>query len=600
MPDQTLCFQFVYLIQLTQVRKIKPIILEQVEKYFKINLNERLYFKLIRENDTFKEYFIRKLDEHVNFKEFHQILYRKSQIFERIEIAQDDKIGTLQIFEINQHCFIKNLIQTFYTCYTFTCSTAAISYQFDNKTFVLDDEPIDYIVNGFTKYRIKQRYLLSYQGKNIVFKIVLNKKLFIRNGLENFLIQLHEANKFPKNMQSLTHVQGINQEGFRQLYTYTFLHVKRLASPYRSNCTRNFEFLNKARCEDKLSRDYFSSLLFGNYYPFKRSYDNLSLGLNLQYFFYQYNSDTLDKITADCLIKTSLDKCEEYIYYIFSNLALPCDEMILQLMVPINANYLCADRPKLALSEYLLKGLSIVNFWFGFTIVQMLFNLHDDVGVLFKRTVKHKDRDKNQIILKNQLNNFNNKPKDNLIDRLFRSNKKCKSSDDCLLNSYLDNLAINRAILLRNLQNNNWIYNPLTYSEMKQDDDLIFKRFNNNFQNSKNLDLNKIVNKAANKRMRNDQITNVIKDEIDKNEIDDKVNRLNDSHLSNRNEDNQKVVDDQFTLVKHKVRMPIKKSKLSKWALIKNFLKKNLINRTEDENNVKIDHSPITKPSAIS
>lgn len=540
LPDQTLCFQFVYLIDLESLKKVKPVVLKEVERYFKIKLNEKRYFRLIRDNNTFKEYFIRKLDEHVSYSEFHEVLFRKSQIFERIVVAYNDKIGDLQTFELHQHCLIKKLIKTFYACYTFSCSRVKVRDHFDNKTGILDDEPqSEFGVKGFVKFKIKQRYLLSFMGKNVVFKIFLNRRTFLKNGLRSFRMSLHEANTFPRHIESLIHVVKIKREGFRQLYTYTFLHVKRLKAPYKSNCTQRIEYKIRRECEDKHSKDLFNSLLFGNYYSREVKYDNLSLGLNQQYFFYKYNRQALENITVECSIRTSLDQCDEYIYYVFTNLALPSDKMILQLMVPINANYLCEDRPKLNLSEYLLKSLSIINFWFGFTIIQMLFNLHDDALVLYKKTVVvGVGRDKDYLIMsKDQQENHDgdyygedqngerkelvgNKAnyqldivKDHRFDRIELRNRKNKSSksgffgklfrlnksedniNDYLMQTYLDSMARNRAILYRNLQLNNWIYNPLTYSGSVANDDLA-PELKSSFAANKTVDLNTLVRRA--------------------------------------------------------------------------------------------------------
>lgn len=114
------------------------------------------------------------------------------------------------------------------------------------------------------------------------------------------------------------HVQQIRPEGFRQLYTYTFLHVKRLKAPFKSNCTQRIEYKVRRECEDRHSEDVFNSLLFGNYYSREAKYENLSLGLNQQYFFYKYNRQALENISVECSIRTSLDQCDEFIYYIFS------------------------------------------------------------------------------------------------------------------------------------------------------------------------------------------------------------------------------------------------------------------------------------------
>lgn len=173
------------------MKKVKPVVLKEVERQFKIKLTEKLYFRLIRENSTFKEFFIRKLDEHVSYSEFHEVLLRKSQIFERVVVAYNDRIGELRTYELHQHCLIKKLIKTFYACYTFSCSRTKLRDHFDNHTNILDDEPQDeFYVKGFVKFRIKQRYLISFMGKNIVFKIFLNKKTFRKNGLRSFRVSI--------------------------------------------------------------------------------------------------------------------------------------------------------------------------------------------------------------------------------------------------------------------------------------------------------------------------------------------------------------------------------------------------------------------------
>lgn len=245
------------------------------------------------------------------------MLLKKSQIFERIVVAYNDKIGDLQTFELHQYCLIKKLIKTFYACYTFTCSRQKLRDHFDNRTHILDDEPqSEFIMNettNFQPFRIKQRYLLSFMGKNIVFKIMLNKDTFRKNGLRSFRVSLHEANTFPRHVESLIHVQPIRRDGFRQLYTYTFLHVKRLKAPYKSNCTQRIEYRIRRQCEDERSKELFNSLLFGNYYSREPKYDNLSLGLNQQYFFYKYNRAALENISVDCSIRTSQDQCDEYV-----------------------------------------------------------------------------------------------------------------------------------------------------------------------------------------------------------------------------------------------------------------------------------------------
>lgn len=585
------------------IKKIKPIILDQVEKKFKIRLTEQLYFKLLHGNNTFKEYFVRKLDEHVNFKEFQQILFKRSEIFERIEVNYNNKVGNLQTYQIHQHCFIKKLIKTFYACYTFSCSKSPLTDHFDNESLILDDEP-DYILKGFTKYKIKQRYLLSYLGKNIVFKIHLNKTTFVRNGLKDFLIQLHEANTFPRPLESLSYVQQVNSKGFRQLYTFSFLHVKRLAKPFKSNCTKPIEYKIRKECEDKHSAEKFNSLIFGNYYSGNnRTYDNLSLGLNLQYFYYKYNWQILENITENCSIRTSSDKCDEFMYYIFANPPLPNDDMIIQLMVPINANYYCQDRPKLELSEYLLKGLSIVNFWFGFTIIQMLFNLHDDVVELFKKTViiKHKDdnymiekdkkvneeidqetgkeMDKHEISLIDQTNVKLKKSKNGLINKLFKSAKD--DEHDYLINYlneiYLDNLALKRAMLYRNLQLNNWIYNPLTYANYKGDLDLEFNEIGNDdlIYRKPKLSDNKELSKV---KFKDEEIEMNDKGHLEDNQlILRKTNNLDQNQSSDQSKDEFK--DELSNHSKNDQTMPI-----NRWTLIKKFfVKKNQIKDEKDE-----------------
>lgn len=165
---------------------------------------------MINENGTFKEFFVRKIDEHVNFKEFHKILYKKSQVFDRIEVQFADKVGHLELYEIHQHCLIKSVVKTFNMCYTFTCSKTPLNNQLNNRTLIEDENIDEYEIANFTKYTMEQRYLLSYLGKNIVFKIHLNKRLFIKNGLKNFFMQLHEPNTYPRNLASLAHVQEIN------------------------------------------------------------------------------------------------------------------------------------------------------------------------------------------------------------------------------------------------------------------------------------------------------------------------------------------------------------------------------------------------------
>ena len=599
-----------------QVRKIKPVILDEVEKYFKIRLDESVYFKLLK-NDTFKEYFVRKLDEHVNYKEFRQILIRKSQIFSKFDVSNNDRIGYLLPNQIHRHCLIKQLIKTFYSCYTFTCSIEPLNEETDNSTEILDHES-EYRVEGFAKYTIKQRYLLSYIGKNIVTKIHLNKTTFLRNGLKTLEMQLHEPNTYPRRLESLIHTIEIIPDGFRQLYTYTFLHVRRLLAPYKSNCTQRVEYKYRRECEDLLSRQNFDSLLFGGYYSVNGSFDNLSLGLNLQYFYYKYNQHILEKITLNCSIKTSMEQCDEYIYYMFVNQALPNDKMILQLMVPINANYLCQDRPKLELSEYLLKCLSIVNFWFGFTIIQMMFDLHDDLGGLYRKVMKVNRRRADYLInegdggilqkyvqygglkgglngglkngLKNGLNgdlkkdrnylkneSTNNQirlsiaPKKvnrkedrfNWVRKLFKSAKYVEhpDGDEYLLNAYLHDASMNRAILYRNLQLNNWIYNPLTYSPLKSDDlafrlnrnyltynsDLKHRNSSTNHQNK--LDLNKVVQKAIGNWK--DTANYIITEKDDKREDKKEDERKTDANERIDEKDEQpdvnKRIDDQLT-----------------------------------------------------
>lgn len=205
--------------------------------------------------------------------------------------------------------------------------------------------------------------------------------------------------------------------------------------------------------------------------------------------------------------------------------------MILQLMVPINANYLCEDRPKLNLSEYLLKSLSIINFWFGFTIIQCMFNLHDDVTVLYKQTVvaddqdrdqdylvangDHKDSDKEERAHPDKLAISNYQPdiayqfdqsglrnrvkrKSGFFNKLFRSNKS--DDNDYLVNAYLENLARNRAILYRNLQLNSWIYNPDLYNPLTASGKLAknsaLQLYRKNEPANKAIDLNALVSRA--------------------------------------------------------------------------------------------------------
>lgn len=344
------------------------------------------------------------------------------------------------------------------------------------------------------------------------------------------------------------------------------MHIKRLEKPYKSNCTKREEFRQRRLCESGYSKQIFNSLLFGNYYSSSSEYQNLSLGLNLQYFYYKYNKNKLEKITTDCSIKSSQEQCDEYSYYIFSNVALPCSRMILQLMVPINANYVCIDRPKLSLSEYLLKGLSIVNFWFGFTIIQMLFNLHDDIGILYKKAVKinykkemerkelaEKIREKkklnesvkiDKIIDKKEpfkIDKIFNKKKSfmkvangiNFINRLFKSKKITDEKRKRLwLNSYLADQLMqqNRAILYKNLKLNNWLYNPLTYSDSKVDDNLIFSKLNNHHQTY-------LDQENRSKRLKKDETIKQDKESKKNNDSNDN----SDKNCSNINDNKQLV-----------------------------------------------------------
>lgn len=95
--------------------------------------------------------------------------------------------------------------------------------------------------------------------------------------------------------------------------------MKRLKAPYKSNCTQRIEYKIRRECEDRYSKEHFNSLLFGNYYSREAKYENLSLGLNQQYFFYKYNRQALENISVECSIRTSMDQCDEFIYYIFSS-----------------------------------------------------------------------------------------------------------------------------------------------------------------------------------------------------------------------------------------------------------------------------------------
>ena len=92
----------------------------------------------------------------------------------------------------------------------------------------------------------------------------------------------------------------------------------------------------------------------------------------------------------------------------------------------------------------------------------------------------------------------NKSSKSGFFGKLFKSNRREDSMNDYLTKAYLENMARNRAILYRNLQLNNWIYNPQTYSGKLADDDRLTFKLNtkSSLGANKTLDLNKLVSRA--------------------------------------------------------------------------------------------------------